>query len=135
MRIAIVGCGFVADLYAETLSLHPQLKLVAVTDLDAQRAATLGALHGAVVHPDLGTLLADERVETVLNLTSPQSHAAVTRAALEAGKHVYSEKPLAMTLDEARQLCELAQRSGMRLSGAPCSVLGEAAQTLWRAGR
>jgi predicted dehydrogenase len=71
----------------------------------------------------------------VLNLTNPESHVAVTSAALEAGKHVYSEKPLALTLAEARQLAELAQRKGVRLSGAPCSVLSESAQTLWRALR
>jgi predicted dehydrogenase len=135
VRIAIVGCGFVADLYTGTLALHPDLELIGVTDRDRQRAEMLGGSHGARVHPDLTSLLADGRVEVVLNLTNPESHLAVTRAALEAGKHVYSEKPLALTLAEAGQLAELAQRKGVRLSGAPCSVLSESAQTLWRALR
>jgi predicted dehydrogenase len=79
--------------------------------------------------------LADPRVEIVANLTNPRSHAEVTEAALRAGKHVYSEKPLAMRLDEATQLVELAAERQLLLSSAPCSLLGETAQTLWRAVR
>jgi predicted dehydrogenase len=135
VRIAIVGCGFVADLYAGTLGLHPDLALLGVTDRDPARAETLAGLHGAAVYPDLGALLADPRVETVLNLTPPESHLAVSRAALEAGKHVYSEKPLAMDLADAQALRALAEQKRLHLSGAPCSVLSESAQTLWRALR
>jgi predicted dehydrogenase len=135
VRIAIVGCGFVADLYAGTLALHPDLELVGVTDRDLQRAEAFARRYSTSVHAGLESLVSDPRVETVLNLTNPESHLAVSRAALEAGKHVYSEKPLALTLDEARQLCELAAARGVRLSGAPCSVLSESAQTLWRALR
>jgi predicted dehydrogenase len=135
MRIAIVGCGFVADLYAGSLVLHPRLELVGVADRDAKRSEHFGRYHSVHVYPSLNDLLSDERVETVLNLTSPESHYAVTRAALEAGKHVYSEKPLAMNLAEARELCELAKRHRLRLSAAPCSVLSESAQTMWQALR
>ena len=59
----------------------------------------------------------------------------MTRASLLAGKHVYSEKPLSVDLSEARELVELAEKQGLLLSGAPCSVLGETAQTLWKAVR
>jgi predicted dehydrogenase len=135
VRIAIVGCGFVADLYAGTLPLHPDLELVGVFDRDPARAHTLGGPRGARVYAGLDELLADARIETVLNLTPPDSHAGVTRAALAAGKHVYSEKPLAMDLEEASALAAFAEERGLRLSGAPCSVLGGAAQTLWRALR
>lgn len=135
MRIAIVGCGFVADLYAATLALHPDLALIGVTDRDSRRAQDFGRYHSAPVYQDYEDLLSDERVETVLNLTNPESHYAVTRAALEAGKHVYSEKPLAMKLDAARELYELADRRHLRLSGAPCSVLSASAQTMWKALR
>jgi predicted dehydrogenase len=135
MRIAIVGCGFVADLYAGTLRLHPDLTLVGVTDRDAARSEQFGRQYSAPVHRDLDSLLSDRGVEVVLNLTNPESHYAVTRAALEAGKHVYSEKPLAMNLAHARELCELAERKRLQLSSAPCSVLSESAQTLWHALR
>ena len=83
----------------------------------------------------LDELLADSRVELVLNLTNPHSHYEVTRACLEAGKHVYTEKPLAMQFDQAQELVELAKARGLHLSGAPCSVLNQAAQSLWKAIR
>jgi predicted dehydrogenase len=135
MRIAIVGCGFVADLYAATLALHPDLELVGVTDRDSKRARDFGRYYSVPVYRDYEDLRSDKRVETVLNLTNPESHYEVTRAALEAGKHVYTEKPLAMKMDAARELYELAEAKHLRLSGAPCSVLSASAQTMWQALR
>lgn len=134
-RIAIVGCGFVADLYAGTRSVHPGLELVGVADRDPERAQAFGRYHAVPSYRNLDELLADGRVDLVLNLTNPESHYAVTRAALESGKHVYSEKPLAMDFGDAVKLCELAKQKGLHLSAAPCSVLSESAQTLWLALR
>jgi predicted dehydrogenase len=71
----------------------------------------------------------------VLNLTNPGAHFEISRRSLEAGKHVYSEKPLAMEMTQARQLVALAAAQGLWISSAPCSLLGETAQTLWRALR
>jgi predicted dehydrogenase len=68
----------------------------------------------------------------VLNLTNPGSHYEISKAALLAGKHVYSEKPLAMQMDQAKELVELAESLGLLVSCAPCSSLGETAQTLWK---
>lgn len=133
--IALVGCGFVADYYMATLSLHDNLRLVGVFDRDAERLARFTAHHGVPAFRDLAELLADTRVEVVVNLTNPREHRHVTLAALHAGKHVYSEKPLAMELDQARDLVELADTRGLLLSVAPCSLLGETAQTVWRALR
>ncbi|MFV9503969.1 MAG: Gfo/Idh/MocA family protein [Oscillochloridaceae bacterium umkhey_bin13] len=136
MRIALVGCGFVADYYMKTFPGHPHLQVVGVTDRNQQRAATFAKYHRvAVIYPSLAALLADPQVELVVNLTNPRSHYEVTRACLEAGKHVYSEKPLAMDLDQARELVHLAERKGLLISSAPCSLLGETAQTIWRALR
>ena len=135
MNIAIVGCGFVADYYVATLSGHPGLKLLGVSDQDPDRVARFSAFHSVPSYGSLEHLLDDTRVELVLNLTNPRSHYAVTNACLEADKHVYSEKPLAMDLDEARLLIEIAEARGLRLSSAPCSLLGETAQTLWKAIR
>lgn len=135
MRIAIVGCGFVADYYMKTLPAHRHLELVGVTDHNQERAAAFAAFHAVPRYSSLAELLADQRVELVVNLTNPRSHYAVTRACLEAGKHVYSEKPLAMDLRQAHELVELAERRGLQLSSAPCSLLGETAQTIWRALR
>ena len=88
--------------------------------------------------PTYGTLeevIADHAVQLVENLTSPPEHYGITRAAFEAGKHVCSEKPLAMDMDEARHLVEMSRETGLHLAPAPASLMGEAAQTLWRAVR
>jgi predicted dehydrogenase len=135
MRIAIVGCGFVADQYMLTLPLHPELELVGVMDRDPLRVARFSTHHGVRTFRSLQEICGDPGVELVLNLTNPRSHFEVTRACLLAGKHVYSEKPLAMNLDQAEQLVALAGERGLHLSGAPSRVLGETAQTMWRALR
>jgi predicted dehydrogenase len=135
MRIAIVGCGFVADYYLKTLPQHPELKLVGVTDIDDDRLAKFSAYHAAPAYPTLEHLLTSANADIILNLTNPRSHFEVTKACLEAGKHVYSEKPLAMTIAEAKELVALAEQRGLQLSSAPCSVLSETAQTLWKALR
>lgn len=135
MQIAIVGCGFVADLYLKTLSMHPALGLAGVTDRDQERARRFAAHYNTRVYASLEELLADPRVGLVVNLTNPRSHYEVSRACLEAGKHVYSEKPLAMELDDAKRLVSLAEQRGLEISSAPCSLLSETAQTLWKSIR
>lgn len=133
--IAVVGCGFVADYYMSTLKGHPQLHLAGVTDRDGDRARRFAEHHGVTTYASYDELLADDDVELVVNLTDPRSHYDVTRAALDAGRHVYSEKPLATRLSQAVELVDLAAERGLLLSSAPCSLLGETAQTMWRAVR
>jgi predicted dehydrogenase len=135
MRIAIVGCGFVADYYIKTLIHYPQLELVGVMDRDPERSTHFSTYHSVRAYRSLEELLEDSKVDIVVNLTNPSSHFSVSKASLEAGKHVYSEKPLAMSLAEAQELYDLAQKNELYLSSAPCSLLGETAQTLWKALR
>ena len=136
MRIAIVGCGYVADYYMQSLPLYPVLELAAVVDRDAQRAAEFAAFHRLDCRRDsLQAVLADPSIALVLNLTNPDSHYEVSRSCLEAGKHLYSEKPLAMSFAEARTLYELAAQRGLQIASAPCNVLSETAQSMWRALR
>ena len=132
-HIAIVGCGYVADLYAMTLTSHSDLKLVSAFDTNGNNLAAFCRRWRARQCASLQEALDDPSVELVLNLTNPRSHYEVTRTCLERGKHVYSEKPLAMIADDARTLVGLAERNGLYLASAPCSVLSETAQTLWRA--
>jgi predicted dehydrogenase len=135
MNIAIVGCGFVSDYYVKTLSAYPQLRLIGCFDKQIERAAHLAQRESIKHYGSLVCLLEDPQVEIILNLTNPRSHFEVTQAALEAGKHVYSEKPLAMTMSKAKVLVDLAARKGLQLSSAPCNHLSESAQTLWKALR
>lgn len=130
--IAIIGCGFVADQYMRSLRFHPQLTVTGAHDRDVDRATRFGACHGVPQYATLDALLSDARVQIVLNLTNPRSHYEVSEKALCAGKHVYSEKPLAMDFTQAKQLVSLAAERRRWISSAPCTLLGETAQTIWR---
>ncbi|MBL8954919.1 MAG: Gfo/Idh/MocA family oxidoreductase [Myxococcaceae bacterium] len=130
MNIAFIGAGFVADYYATTLRNHPHLVLKAVWDRDTARLAKYCAHWKFKAARSYEEILNDRSIELVINLTNPSSHYEVSRAALEAGKHVYSEKPLAMQVSDAKALAALAEKKGLQLSGAPCTHLGEAAQTI-----
>ncbi|MFY0682125.1 MAG: Gfo/Idh/MocA family oxidoreductase [Thalassovita sp.] len=134
--IAIVGCGFVADLYMRSLNAFPEIRVVGVFDLDDARAQRFCAYWDLQKFDSIVSLLDDLPSDgVVLNLTNPSAHYAVNSACLNAGHHVYSEKPLATEMGQARALHELAAAKGLMLASAPCSVLGEAAQTLAHAVR
>jgi len=136
--IGIVGTGNIAAGYARDILTHPEIRLVAATDVDPGRAAAFAAANDCRAHASLDDLLADEDVDIVVNLTVHHAHYEVTKRALEAGRHVYSEKPLALRTSEARELVDLAQARGVRLGCSPSTFLGEAQQTasaLIRAGR
>ena len=135
MRFAIVGCGYVADYYLGTLRNHPNLELAGVFDCNTASAQRFAEFHRLHRYESLDQLLADGTVRLIANLTNPRSHFEVSYAALQAGKHVYSEKPLSMSLPQAEQLVRFAAQHRLLLASAPCSVLSETAQTLWKALR
>lgn len=135
MNIAIIGCGFVADYYVRTLENHPSLNIMGVMDRNPDRAKQFSDYYSLPKYDTLDAVLRDDRVQLVVNLTNPRNHYEVSKAALEAGKHVYSEKPLATDYAEAKELVELAESKGLHISSAPCSLLGETAQTIWKALR
>ena len=129
LGIGIVGTGNIAGGYARDILTHPEIRLVAATDLDPARAAAFATANNCRAVGSLDELLADDTIDIVLNLTVHQAHFEVTKRALEAERHVYSEKPLALTADEARQLVALAKERGVRLGCSPSTFLGEAQQT------
>src|SRR4051812_22848156 len=124
LGIGIVGTGNIAGGYARDILTHPEIRLVAATDLDTERAVAFAHEHGIRAHTMLADLLADPEIDIVVNLTVHQAHFAVTKQALEAGRHVYSEKPLALRVSEARELITLATARGVRLGGSPSTFLG-----------
>ncbi len=135
MRIGFVGCGYVADYYMTTLINHPQLQLLGVYDINPERQKAFAEFHKAPTYNTYTEMLADENLDIVINLTNPHNHYEVSKQALEAGKHVYSEKPLAMDYEEAKALVELAKEKELYLASAPCNFLSETAQTVWKALR
>ena len=128
-RIGIIGCGVISRAYAEKIRALPDLELVACADLDQERAQDLAKRYDTplVLVPE--ALVEHPDVDVVLNLTVPVAHAAVTRAALRAGKHVYSEKPLALDSAVGRALVSLARGHDVRLGCAPDTFLGAGLQT------
>ncbi len=132
MNIAIVGCGYVADMYMQTLPGLDGLTLLGAWDRDPARLAAFTAFHKVPAFASLDALLADGRVRLVVNLTNPRSHHEVSLRALQAGRHVYSEKPLAMTMAEAEELVAAAAERGLGLAAAPCNHLSDVVQALGR---
>jgi predicted dehydrogenase len=132
LRVAIAGCGNIAGPYAKTMQAYPQVELVGATDVLPERAQALTAEYGGKAYATLDELLADPQVDLVVNLTIHHAHPAVITQCLAAGKHVHSEKPLAMRYDEAKALVDLAAARGLRLSCSPITYLGEAQQTAWK---
>jgi predicted dehydrogenase len=132
LGVAIVGCGRIAGSYAEDIARRAHLRLVGATDADPARADAFATQHGVRAFRMLDEVLADGEVELVANLTSHDAHVEVSTAALEAGRHVFSEKPMALSASEARLLAELARARGCRLGSAPIVGMGELAQTARR---
>lgn len=128
---AIIGCGNVSKAYIEQMQNYPQVKLLGFYDPIAERAKEYAEQFGRKAYTSIDDLLNDPEVEIVLNLTIHTAHAEVVRKCLEHGKHVHSEKPLAMTGKEAWELVELADKMGVRLSSAPINYMGEAQDLAW----
>lgn len=135
MNFAIIGTGYVADMYPVTLGNHPGLNFTGAWDSSAPNLDAFLKRWPVKKYASLDALLADESVDLVLNLTNPRSHFEITRRCLESGKHVYSEKPMGMTVTEARELADIAAARNLLLASAPCSMLSTTAQTLWKAMR
>jgi predicted dehydrogenase len=135
VKIAFVGCGYVFDIYMRVHWAYPELDVCGVYDIDTKRSAVVAEHYGFHVYQSLDALLADTRVEIVINLTSIRSHAEVIRRALEAGKHVYSEKPVTLELAETQALFALAADKGLVLTGAPDNIYSDAIATMWQAVR
>ena len=132
LRVAVVGCGNISGAYGETMSVYPSVRIAGATDVDPALSAAFVGRFGGVDYPSLDDVLGDPDVDAIVNLTFPAVHADVTTAALNAGKHVHSEKPLAGSYEAARSLVELASDRGLRLSCSPITFMGEAQQTMWQ---
>jgi predicted dehydrogenase len=129
LRVGIVGAGRISGAYLSTLRRLPNIAVVAVGDLDEARATTAAAATPGARPLAVADLLAADDVDLVLNLTVPAAHAEIARAAIAAGKHVYGEKPLAVTTAQAGAMLAAAARAGVRLGCAPDTVLGTGVQT------
>ena len=135
LRIGIIGCGDIArKAYVPGMRKFPSLiEIVACADLNVQAATAFAADLKIAKAMSVEELLADANVDLVINLTIPQAHAAVNLAALAAGKHVFVEKPFALTREEAAAVLKLANQKGLRTGSAPDTFLGGGIQTCRKA--
>ena len=129
MRVGVIGCGKISGIYLENGAIFDDVEIVACSDLVLERAEAQAQAYDVPKACSPEELITDEEVEIVLNLTVPVAHAEVSLAALETGKHVYSEKPLAVSLKDGRRMLEVAAEKGLRIGCAPDTFLGGGLQT------
>lgn len=133
LNVGIIGCGTIVGAYLATFPRLKAVKLIAAADIDQARAEAVARDRHGVRALSVADLLADGRVDLVLNLTVPMAHAEVALQAIAAGKSVYGEKPLAATTQDGRKVLEAAAAANVRVGCAPDTVLGTGIQTARRA--
>ena len=131
MKVGMVGVGCISGIYLKNFhEVFKDVQLVAVCDLIRERAENAQKQYNIPkIYDTMEELFADPEIDIVLNLTRPYQHYAVSKAALLAGKHVYSEKPLGADLEEGKELVALAAERGLTIGGAPDTFMGAGIQT------
>ncbi len=130
LRVAVIGCGSISDIYMSNIKSgkFQILELAACSDLMVDRMKLSAEKYGCKAMT-LDEICADESIDMVINLTIPAAHYPVIKQCLEAGKHVFSEKMIAVELWQGKELVELANKNGLYLGVAPDTFLGASVQT------
>lgn len=128
-RIGLLGCGVISDIYLTTCQKFDILDVVACASLDFEESRRKAEMYAipSVCSPD--EIIQDPDIDCVLNLTVPAAHAEISLQALEAGKHVYSEKPFATRIEDGKKILSLASSQGLYVGNAPDTFLGGRLQT------
>ena len=128
-RVGLIGCGVISDIYLKTCQKFDIVDVVACASLDFDESKRKAEKYNIprVCHPD--EIIQDPDIDCVLNLTIPAAHAEISLAALEAGKHVYSEKPFVTRIEDGKKILALAQSKGLTVGNAPDTFLGGRLQT------
>jgi len=129
VNIGVIGCGNISGIYLENAAAFDNLNVVACADVLPERAQAKADKYHVPRACSVDELLPDPEIELVVNLTIPMAHAEVALAAVEAGKSVYNEKPLAISREDGRRLLEAARARGVRVGCAPDTFLGGGLQT------
>lgn len=128
MKVGIIGCGNISQAYFNGCGMFRILEVTACADINMD-AARAKAEENKVKAMTVDELLADPEIDIVVNLTIPAAHAEISVKALEAGKHVHTEKPLAVNVEDGRKVVETAHAKGLRAGCAPDTFLGAGLQT------
>jgi predicted dehydrogenase len=127
LGVGILGCGNISTTYFSLSPLFKGIKVLACADLNPEAAKARAAEYG-VKAQTVDELLANDELDVIVNLTIPDAHFAVSKAILQAGKHVYSEKPLTVTLEQGKELQTLGREKNLAIGCAPDTFLGGAHQ-------
>lgn len=129
-RVGLIGTGRISDIYLKNIKGFSAVEIVACGSLNMDESRAKAAEHSVsrIMAPE--AIIADPDIDAVLNLTIPAAHAGISLAALEAGKHVYSEKPFVTNLDDGRRILDLAATKGLKVGNAPDTFFGGRWQTL-----
>jgi predicted dehydrogenase len=130
--VGVIGCGNISNQYLKNLTSFPDVTVVICADIDQARAKAQAAAYGVAEWGSPEDALGHPDVRLIVNLTVPAAHAEVTAAAIAAGKHVWSEKPLTLDLAAGRALLDQAAAAGVRVGCAPDTVLGAGLQSAGR---
>ena len=130
--VGIIGAGVISEQYLTHLTSFPDVAVLAIGDLFPEAAAKRAEEYGIALHGGPDVVLEHPDIEIVVNLTVPTAHFDVSRQIIEAGKHVWTEKPITTASEDAAALLALAAERGLRVGGAPDTVLGAGIQTALR---
>ena len=130
--VGVIGAGVISTQYLDNLTTFPDVEVLFIADLDVSRAREQADKYGIAGSGTTAELLAHPDIEIVVNLTIPAAHVAVALEALEAGKNVWTEKPIALDRESGALLLAEAQRLGLRVATAPDTFLGAGLQTASR---
>lgn len=131
INVGIIGCGNISGIYLKNLTgiFSDVVDVYAVCDLIAENAKNAAERYGVENIMTFEEILDCKEIDLILNLTTPWSHFDISSKALKAGKHVYSEKPLALTFEEGEELVRLAEERGLHIGCAPDTFMGAGVKT------
>ncbi|MEI6845947.1 MAG: Gfo/Idh/MocA family oxidoreductase [Candidatus Firestonebacteria bacterium] len=130
VKVGIIGCGNISSTYLKNLKLFKAVDLVAVSDLDMEKAEAKAAEFNIARVLSTEKMLKDKEIELIVNLTVPKVHKEVALAVIKAGKSVYNEKPLAITREDGKKIITAAKKKGVLTGCAPDTFMGAGIQTV-----
>ena len=122
-KIGLIGCGHIAETYFRAEKYFNNIKIIKCADIN-EKASKRCALNFGIKSVTVNDLLKDREIEIILNLTIPKAHYQISKKALINGKHVYSEKPLAINLNDGKKLLKISKKKKLYLGNAPDTFLG-----------
>jgi predicted dehydrogenase len=127
LNVGLIGCGNISGIYLENSRLFPEFNIIACADLDKTKAVEAAAKYD-IEHVTVDEMMSSLDIDIILNLTVPHAHATIALQAIEHKKHVYSEKPLAVSFEDGKRIVDAALQNKVTVGSAPDTFLGGSIQ-------